>query len=91
MLQTVADVEGRFALQNVPIGIYEVTTEKSGFASVRQREVKVNLGSVIVVYPMHRVGAITETMGVAESDVMLETVSSRTVEGKFCFSTRVRH
>lgn len=77
-IEVETDAAGRYAMQRIPIGIYSITITKSGFATVKQNNVSVQLGSQITFNPTLKVSAIAETIEVSDSAVSIDPTSSRT-------------
>ncbi len=77
-LETVSDNQGNYVLPQVPIGTYSVTVSKSGFATVRQQRILVNLGSRVTYNPRLEVGQVSQVVEVSDLAVSLDTTSSRT-------------
>lgn len=77
-LETVSDTRGDYTIFNVPLGVYTVTVTKTGFATVRQENVRVTLGAQVNFNPKLSVGQVTQVVEVADSAVSLDTTSSRT-------------
>ncbi len=73
-----SDGSGRYAMQRLPIGIYTITVTKTGFATVKQNNVNVSLGSQITLNPSLKVSNIAETVEVTDSAVSIDPTSSRT-------------
>lgn len=71
-----SDAQGRYRVPDLPVGEYEIQTEKAGFQTVIHSAVTLNAGANIVVdFPLP-VGQVTQTVTV-ESDVsQVETTSS---------------
>ena len=77
-LETTSDSSGGYALLNVPIGTYAITVSKTGFATIRQQGVAVNLGAQVDYNPKLEVGQVSEIVEVSDSAISLDTTSSRT-------------
>jgi hypothetical protein len=77
-VQTTTDSDGNYTLLNVPIGIYEVTVTKNGFATFKASNVNVTLGSQFNLNPKLTVGQVTQLVEIVDSAVSLDTTSSRT-------------
>ncbi len=68
---------GQFEFIQVPTGIYILSVTHPGFATLRQNNVEVKLGSRVTYNPKLSVGTVTETVEVSESTVSLDLSSSR--------------
>lgn len=77
-IETESDTSGRYNMQRVPVGVYTITITKSGFATVKQNNVDVRLGSQITFNPALKVSAVAETIEVTDSAVSIDPTSSRT-------------
>src|SRR2546430_8967557 len=60
----VSDAEGIYRLNALPVGIYDVTAELQGFASVSRKAIDVNVGQTQTVDFALRVAAVAETVDV---------------------------
>ncbi|MBI5280754.1 MAG: TonB-dependent receptor [Candidatus Solibacter usitatus] len=69
---------GDYNFELVPIGIYTVTVEKTGFRTARQNNLQVKLGSQVDYNPKLEVGQLSEVIEVSASVNSLDTTSSRT-------------
>src|SRR5215471_2182126 len=76
-LNTTSGDDGRFVFETVPIGVYEVTVAKAGFTTVRQLDLRVNLGAQVDFNPRLEVGPVTEILDVPDAAVSLDIASSR--------------
>jgi outer membrane receptor protein involved in Fe transport len=74
---TVTDELGIFRAELLPVGLYEVTAELSGFTPQKQANVSVTVGSTITVEIALRVGAVTETVTVTSEAPILETTRTQ--------------
>ncbi|MDQ6699612.1 MAG: TonB-dependent receptor, partial [Acidobacteriota bacterium] len=77
-IETTSDANGNYQFPNLPIGVYTVTVAAAGFQSVKQADVRVQLGSEISFNPKLAVGQVSETVEVSAQAVSLDTTSSRT-------------
>ena len=62
---TTAD-DGSYVFQNLPPGVYELTTRIEGFSPIEQRGIVVNAGQLAPVDISLRVGLLTETTKIIE-------------------------
>lgn len=69
---------GDYSFELVPIGVYSITVEKTGFRTAKQNNVQVKLGSQVDYNPKLEVGQLTEVIEVSDSVNSLDTTSSRT-------------
>src|SRR5438094_132052 len=76
-LETISDGSGNYTVFNVPVGTYVVTVGKTGFNTVRQVNVQVNLGSQVNYNPKLTVGQVTQVVEVQDSAISLDTTSAR--------------
>jgi len=71
-----SDVEGIYRLSALPVGIYEVTAELQGFATVSKKDVEVNVAQTQAVdFPM-KVAALAETVNVTGASPLIQTTAS---------------
>jgi hypothetical protein len=74
---TDTDLAGRFVLQAVPIGDYEISAAKPGFQTV-ERSIRVRPGTVTNIGFALPIGAITETVDVVSTEGTVNTKSVTT-------------
>jgi hypothetical protein len=72
----VSDAEGVYRLSALPVGIYDVTTELPGFATVAKREVQVNVGQTQTIDFQMKVASLAETVNVIGATPLIETTAS---------------
>ena len=77
-LETTSDGAGMYVFQSLPPGLYTFTVSKTGFATIKQHNVQVSLGSKILFSPKMTVSAVTQTVEVTEASISLDVTSSRT-------------
>ncbi len=77
-LETVSDSVGNYTFQQVPIGTYSLVVSKTGFNTVRQQNIEIQLGSRVSYSPRLEVGQITQVVEVSDTAVSLDVTSSRT-------------
>src|SRR6185436_7700509 len=71
-----SDVEGIYRLSALPVGIYEVTAELQGFATVSKKDVEVNVAQTQAVdFPL-RVASLAETVNVTGASPLIQTTAS---------------
>ncbi|MBI3684247.1 MAG: TonB-dependent receptor [Acidobacteria bacterium] len=75
-LEATSDSSGRYRFEAAPIGTYTITVSKEGFATLKQFNTVVKLGSQVDYNPKLAVGQITQIVEVAEASVSLDTTSS---------------
>ena len=77
--------DGRYTLRNLPTGHYSLRVESPGFRDLVVQQVPVRSSAVTRVDAMLEVGAVSESVVVAESQFVLQTtnasVSLRSVDG----------
>src|SRR5438445_7357961 len=59
-----SDAEGLYRLAALPVGIYEVTAELSGFQTVSKKDVEVNVSQIVAIDFQMKVAALAETVNV---------------------------
>ena len=72
----VTDVEGVYRLTALPVGIYEVTAELQGFATVSKKDVEVNVSTTVSIDFSLQVAALAETVNVTGATPLIETRTS---------------
>jgi Carboxypeptidase regulatory-like domain/TonB dependent receptor len=72
----ISDAEGLYRLNALPVGIYEVNAELSGFSTVSKKDVEVNVAQVQAIDFSMKVAAIAETVNVTGSTPLIETATS---------------
>ncbi len=72
----VSDAEGVYRLQALPVGTYDLATELSGFSTVEQKGVIVNVGQNISIDMALRVAAVAETVTVTGQSPLIEATAS---------------
>ena len=76
MRSEVSDSEGLFRLTALPIGVYDVTAELQGFATLSKKDVAVNIGQTQSVdFPL-KVAQLAETVNVTGASPLIETTAS---------------
>src|SRR5262249_54994176 len=71
-----SDAEALERLNALPVGIYEVTTELQGFATVSKKDVEVNVGQTVAIdFPM-KVASLAETVNVTGATPLIQTTNS---------------
>ena len=73
----VSDSQGRFRVQLLPVGQYEVQTEKPGFQTIVRKGVTLSVGSDAVVDFSLPVGQVTQTVTVQGELSQVDTTSSQ--------------
>src|SRR5438105_5430979 len=72
----VSDAEGIYRLNALPVGIYDVTAELSGFATVAKKDVDVFVGQTQTVDFALKVAAVAETVNVTGASPLIEITAS---------------
>jgi Carboxypeptidase regulatory-like domain/TonB dependent receptor len=72
----VSDSEGVYRLAALPVGIYEVNAELSGFSTVSKKDVEVNVAQVVAVEFAMKVAALAETVNVTGATPLIQTTAS---------------
>ncbi len=70
------DAQGRFRVAQLPIGPYDVETEKSGFKSVIRKGVVLTVGSQVVLDFALTVGELTQSVTIEGQVAQVETTTS---------------
>jgi outer membrane receptor protein involved in Fe transport len=71
-----SDAQGRYRLSDLPVGDYDVQTEKSGFQTVDHRGITLNAGADVVVDFSLPVGQVTQAVTVEGDVTQVETASA---------------
>ncbi len=79
-LERVAETSeaGLYSLVRLPVGVYRITLEKSGFKTARRENVTVGVGSATTLDLALEIGAAAETVTVSADGASLETTRSQT-------------
>jgi Carboxypeptidase regulatory-like domain/TonB dependent receptor len=72
----VSDAEGLYRLNALPVGIYEVNAELSGFSTVSKKDVEVNVATVQAIDFALKVAALAETVNVTGATPLIQTATS---------------
>jgi hypothetical protein len=72
----ITDTEGAYRLNALPVGVYEITAELSGFQTVSKQDVEVNVAQTQAIDFSLKVAAISETVTVTGATPLIETTSS---------------
>ncbi len=72
----VSDAEGVYRLNALPVGIYEVTAELQGFATLSKKDIEVNVAQTTAVDFTLRVAALAETVNVTGASPLIQTTAS---------------
>src|SRR5438270_6167301 len=67
---------GRYIFSNVPLGTYNITVNKAGFAQTKVAQQSVSVGSTTTVNVAMTLGAATETVTVEASGAQLQTTNA---------------
>ena len=78
--ETVSDARGEFALPALPAGTYTIRIELSGFKTYENRGLGLNAGQTVRQTFALEVGALAETVTVAESAPLIETATTAQVQ-----------
>ena len=71
-----SDSEGVYRLAALPVGIYEVNAELSGFSTVSKKDIEVNVAQVVAVEFAMKVAALAETVNVTGATPLIQTTAS---------------
>ncbi len=72
----VTDAEGVYRLTALPVGIYDVTTELTGFTTFEQKGIILNVGQTLSIDFGLKVAAVAETITVTGESPLIETSAS---------------
>ena len=71
-----SDAEGIYRLNALPVGIYDVNADLSGFTTVSQKEIVVGLGQTLTIDFNIKVASLAETVNVTGASPLIETTAS---------------
>src|SRR5258706_3676495 len=71
-----SDSEGVYRLAALPVGIYEVNAELSGFSTVSKKDIEVNVAQVVAVEFAMKVAQLGETVNVTGATPLIQTTAS---------------
>src|SRR5262245_57653520 len=72
----VTDAEGVYRVTALPVGVYEVVAELTGFQTVSKQDIEVNVGQTVAIDFQMKVATIAETVTVTGATPLIETTSS---------------
>src|SRR6202035_287039 len=77
-----SDSSGSYSITPLKIGDYTVSFQKTGFQRLVQTNVTIEIGQVVKIDPVLKVGAVTQTVEVTDAPPLLEgeTSSLGTIE-----------
>ncbi|HMD35539.1 MAG TPA: TonB-dependent receptor [Vicinamibacterales bacterium] len=76
MRAEVSDAEGLYRLNALPVGLYDVTAELSGFTTISRKAIDVNVGQIQTIDFAMKVASVAETVNVTGSAPLIETSAS---------------
>src|SRR5207247_7018699 len=71
-----SDAEGVYRLSALPVGVYQVTAELTGFQTVSKTDVEVNVSQTQAIDFALKVASLAETVTVTGATPLIETTSS---------------
>ena len=74
--RTTSNSTGNYALQQLPIGRYEITVEAPGFRKFIQKNAELNVAQTLAFSPKLEVGQVEQTVEVTENLGALQTATS---------------
>src|SRR5712671_5716551 len=72
----VSDAEGVYRLSALPVGLYDVTAELQGFATVSKKDIEVNVSQVQTIDFALKVASVAETVNVTGASPLIDTTAS---------------
>ena len=75
-VSTITDVNGDYRISPLPIGVYAVTYELSGFEGLRHEDVRLTVGFNARIDTTMKVGTLTETISVSGMSPVVDTVTT---------------
>jgi hypothetical protein len=70
---TESDAEGRYTFVALPVGTYDISTERQGFKPFRQQQVRIAIGETFVQNISLEVAAVGEEVNVTDSAAQVNT------------------
>jgi hypothetical protein len=77
-MTAVTDAQGEYRIAPLPIGVYAVTWELSGFQSLRQEGVRLTVGFAAKLDQTLAIGSVTETVSVRATSPLVDVTSTST-------------
>jgi hypothetical protein len=77
-VSAVTDTQGEYRVSPLPIGVYSVTWELSGFQAVRQEGIRLTVGFVAKLDRTLQLGSVTETISVNAASPLVDVTSTAT-------------
>jgi len=81
-VSAVTDGQGEFRLSPLPVGVYTVIFELSGFQTVRREGIRLDVGFTARLDQQLSLGAVSETLTVSGSSPLIDTTSATTATQK---------
>jgi hypothetical protein len=72
----VSDTEGVYRLSALPVGLYDLTAELSGFGTVDRKNIAVNVGQTLTLDVALKVATVAETITVTGEAPLIESSTS---------------
>ncbi|MEO8678271.1 MAG: TonB-dependent receptor [Vicinamibacterales bacterium] len=72
----VSDTEGVYRLSALPVGLYDLTAELSGFGTVDRKNIAVNVGQTLTLDVALKVASVAETITVTGEAPLIESSAS---------------
>jgi hypothetical protein len=74
--KTVTNGAGNFALQQLPVGKYDVTVEAAGFRKLVRKDIELNVAQTLSIEAKLEVGEVEQAIEVTAGAGLLQTASS---------------
>jgi carboxypeptidase family protein/TonB-dependent receptor-like protein len=74
----VSDGQGMYRLENLPVGLYTITFTLSGFATIKQEGIRIEVGRSIELDQVLQVSTLNETLTVTGQSPVVDTVHAGT-------------
>src|SRR5881394_3561054 len=74
--KTVTNGAGNFALQQLPVGKYDVTVEAAGFRKLVRKDIELNVAQTLSIEAKLEVGEVEQAVEVTAGVGLLQTASS---------------
>jgi hypothetical protein len=74
---TKTNADGQYRFNNIPIGLYNLTTTASGFATASMKNVDIQLSKTSTANIKLQVGTVSTTVEVSEVGVVIDTTTAQ--------------
>src|SRR5258706_2066077 len=78
---TMSNATGEYRFNNIPVGTYDLSVTATGFGTMTQKGVAIELNKTATVNVSIQVGAIAQTVDVSEAAVAIDTTTAQVQSG----------